>query len=45
MLQDLYTDLIEDANEMDSYKLQQGFDNSSLRTDKDLWKLSRQRLR
>jgi len=40
MLQDLYTDLIEDANEMDSYKLQQGFDNSSLRTDKDLWKLS-----
>ena len=40
MLQDLYTDLIEDATEMDSYKLQQGFDNSSLRADEDLWKLS-----
>ena len=39
MLQDLYTDLFEDSDPMDSYKLQQGFDNSSLRADEDLWKL------
>ncbi len=40
MLQDLYTDLIEDADPMDAYKLAQGFDNSSLRAGEDLWKLS-----
>lgn len=40
MLQDLYTDLFEDADPMDAYKLAQGFDNSSLRAGEDLWKLS-----
>ena len=40
MLQDLYTDLIEDADPMDAYKLAQGCDNSSLRAGEDLWKLS-----
>ena len=40
MLQDLFTDLFEDADPMDAYKLAQGFDNSSLRAGEDLWKLS-----
>ena len=40
MLQDLYSDLIEDAEPMDVYKLTQGFDNNSLRAGEDLWKLS-----
>ena len=39
MLLDLYSDLIEGAGPMDSYKLTQGFDNSSLRAGEDLWKL------